>query len=297
MRVQKSRLANSRVFGAAALVLGVFGFLIIFHRLSCYVFEYDAEFSPVDYGRFNVLSFFTIQSNVFVYVYLIAAGLAAFGVRGADKVAHEPLVGAIATTYILVTGVVYTAGIPMGFTPPFTGHDAYHAMNSFIQVYFHMIIPPLMLILWFFPFADGRVKHSHAWLFAIYPLVYSVFSIMRGALGEMHFYPYPFYKAEFIWSVFSSAPVNYAAAYVLMSLVLAVGLMLFVGIGRLAISVNDRMTDKFFGGDPGLSANIPSPARLTSSLFDLRFCATSSCSSCRAAIFAAPTRRLLNLTF
>ena len=269
------------------------------------MFEYDAEFSPVDYGRFNVLSFFTIQSNVFVYVYLIAAGLAAFGVRGADKVAHEPLVGAIATTYILVTGVVYTAGIPMGFTPPFTGHDAYHAMNSFIQVYFHMIIPPLMLILWFFPFADGRVKHSHAWLFAIYPLVYSVFSIMRGALGEMHFYPYPFYKAEFIWSVFSSAPVNYAAAYVLMSLVLAVGLMLFVGIGRLAISVNDRMTDKFFGGDPGLSTNIPPPpftkppppSHFTFSLFNLRFCATSSCSSRRAANFAAPMRRLLNLTF
>lgn len=246
MQAQKSRLAKSKIFGTAAVVLGVFGFLVIIHRLSCYVFEYDAEFSPVDYGRFNVLSFFTIQSNVFVYVYLIAAGLAAFGVKGAEKIAHEPLVGAMATTYILVTGVVYTAGIPMGFTPPFTWYDAYHAMNSFIQVYFHMIIPPVMLILWFFPFADKRVRHSDVWYFAVYPLVYSVFSIMRGALGEMHFYPYPFYKPEFIWSLFSSAPVNYAAAYVLMALVLAVGLMLFVGIGRLTILINDKTTDKLF---------------------------------------------------
>lgn len=244
--IKKSKLAQNKIFGAAAVLLGVFGFLVIIHRLSCYVFEYDAQYSPVDYGRFNVLSFFTIQSNVFVYIYLIAAGLAAFGVKGAEKIAYEPLVGAMATTYIVVTGVVYTAGIPMGFTPPFEWYDAYHAMNSFIQVYFHMIVPPLMLVLWFFPFTDKRIKHSSVWYFAIYPLVYSVFSIIRGALGKMHFYPYPFYRPEFIWSLFSSDTVNYAAAYALMALVLAAGLMLFVGIGRAIVLVNDRMISVFF---------------------------------------------------
>lgn len=247
--VKKSKLAQNKIFGAAAVLLGVFGFLVIIHRLSCYVFEYDAQYSPVDYGRFNVLSFFTIQSNVFVYIYLIAAGLAAFGVKGAEKIAYEPLVGAMATTYIVVTGVVYTAGIPMGFTPPFEWYDAYHAMNSFIQVYFHMIVPPLMLVLWFFPFTDKRIKHSSVWYFAIYPLVYSVFSIIRGALGKMHFYPYPFYRPEFIWSLFSSDTVNYAAAYALMAFVLAAGLMLFVGIGRAIVLVNDRMISVFFAPD------------------------------------------------
>ena len=95
MQVQKSGLARSKLFGTAAAVLGVFGFLVIAHRLSYYIYEYDDEFSPVDYGRFNILSFFTIQSNVFVYIYLIAAGLAAFGVKKAEKIAHEPLVGAM----------------------------------------------------------------------------------------------------------------------------------------------------------------------------------------------------------
>ena len=246
MKACKSKLATNKVFGVAAILLGVFGFLIIIHRLSHYVYEYDPEFSPVDYGSFNILSFFTIQSNVFVYVYLIAAGLAAFGVKAGEKVAHSPLVGAMATTYILVTGVVYTAGIPMGFTPPFEWYDSYHAMNSFIQVYFHMIIPPVMLVLWFFPFADRQVKPRYAWYFAIYPLVYSVFSIIRGTVGKMHFYPYPFYRPEFIWSLFSDAPVNEAAAYVLMALVLVVGLMLFVGIGRLMIFINDRAAARVF---------------------------------------------------
>ncbi len=251
MSVKQSRLAKSKLFGAAAMLLGIFGFLVIIHRLCCYVYEYDAEFSPVDYGRFNVLSFFTIQSNVFVYIYLICAGLAAFGVKRAGKLAYEPVVGAMATTYILVTGVVYTAGIPMGFTPPFTWHDSYHAMNSFIQVYFHMIIPPLMLILWFFPLTDKRAAHRDVWWFALYPLAYSVFSIIRGAVGKMHFYPYPFYRPEFIWSLFAgSAEVDYGLAYFLMALVLVVGVMLFVGIGRLMMLINDTMVKRMFWQPP-----------------------------------------------
>ena len=246
MQIPLSKLAKSKVFAVAAMLLGVFGFLVIIHRLSHYVYEYDAEFSPVDYGAFNILSFFTIQSNVFVYVYLIAAGLAAFGVRWAGRVAHQPLVGAMATTYILVTGVVYTAGIPMGFTPPFEWHDSYHAMNSFIQVYFHMIVPPVMVVLWFFPLSDRQVKPSYSWYFAVYPLVYSVFSIVRGAVGAMHFYPYPFYRPEFIWSLFSSSEVSLAGAYILMAIVLAAGLMLFVAIGRLMIFINRKRTAAVF---------------------------------------------------
>lgn len=225
------------------MILGVFGFLIIIHRLCYYKFEYDEKFSPVDYGKFNILSFFTIQSNVFVYVYLICAGLASFGVKCAKKVAYNPLVGAMATTYILVTGLVYTAGIPMGFTPPFQWGDSYHAMSSFIQVYFHMIIPPFMVILWFFPFTNKRINHKTVWFFAIYPFVYSIFSIIRGAVGDMHFYPYPFYRPEFIWSLFSKGAINYPLAYFLM---FVVGMLLFIGIGRLLILANDKMVDKQF---------------------------------------------------
>ena len=103
MQIHQSKLAKNKIFGTLAIILGVFGFLIIIHRLSYYIFEYDEKFSPVDYGKFNILSFFTIQSNVFVYVYLICVGLASYGVKGAGKVAYNPLVGAMATTYILVT--------------------------------------------------------------------------------------------------------------------------------------------------------------------------------------------------
>ena len=83
-------------------------------------------------------------------------------------------------------------------------------------------------------------------VFAIYPFVYSIFSIIRGAVGDMHFYPYPFYRPEFIWSLFSKGAINYPLAYFLMFVVLVLGMLLFIGIGRLLILANDKMIDKQF---------------------------------------------------
>ena len=42
---------KSRAFGAFLLIIGVFGVLVIMHRLSYYVYEYDPKWAPVDYGK------------------------------------------------------------------------------------------------------------------------------------------------------------------------------------------------------------------------------------------------------
>lgn len=53
--VQKlNPVAKNKIVGAVLMVLSVFGFLIIAHRLSYYVFEYDAQYSPIDYGKYNI---------------------------------------------------------------------------------------------------------------------------------------------------------------------------------------------------------------------------------------------------
>lgn len=54
---QREQTCKNKAFGVFLTILGVFGFLIIIHRLCYYKFEYDAKFSPVDYGKFNILSF------------------------------------------------------------------------------------------------------------------------------------------------------------------------------------------------------------------------------------------------
>ena len=85
-----NKIASCKPIGAVLLVLSVFEFLIFTHRLCYYVFEYDLQYSPIDYGRFNILSYFTVQSNFFADVYLFFAGLGIFGVRKPQKlkIAH-----------------------------------------------------------------------------------------------------------------------------------------------------------------------------------------------------------------
>ena len=236
-----NKLYSNKFFGAILLIMGIFSSLIIIHRLAHYVYEYDPEFSPINYGRFNILSFFTVQSNIFVCIYLILMALAVFGIRKAQKIAFNPMIGALVTTYIFVTGLVYCCGIPLGFTPPFQWDTAHHSMQSFIQVYHHIIVPPLMVLLWLFPASDRKIRYVKCWSFTIYPLIYSVFSVLRGAFFKPTFYPYPFYEPSFFWNMFlKDKPIRLFQAYLLMIPITLVALMLFVIVAVILILIHNK---------------------------------------------------------
>lgn len=234
-------LYQKKLFGMLLLIIGVFGILVILHRLAHYVYEYDAQFSPIDYGRFNIISYFTVQSNIFVCGYLLTMSAAVFGNKHAQKIAFNPMLGTMVTTYIVLTGLVYCCGIPLGFTPPFKWDNPTHAMSSFIQVFHHMIIPPFMLILWLFPASNKKVSYKSVWLIGIYPLVYSVFSIVRGAVSDPTFYPYPFYQPTFFWEMLlGDRPLNLPLAYLLMLPALIAGIMLFVMVGMIIAFIHNK---------------------------------------------------------
>lgn len=230
-------LYKNKWFGVLLLAVGIFCTLIIFHRLAHYVYEFDPKFSPIDYGRFNFILFFTVQSNIFVCFYLLTSAAAVFGNIKAQKIAFNPMLGVMVTTYIVITGLVYCCGIPLGFTPPFKWDNPTHFMLSFIQVFHHMIVPPFMLMLWFFPASDKKISYKKIWLVGIYPLVYSIFSIARGAFSDPVFYPYPFYQPEFFWKMlFGEKELNLMLAYVILFAALLAGIMIFV-IFALVLSV------------------------------------------------------------
>lgn len=238
---QIAPLYKNKLFGICLLILGIFSVLVIVHRLVHYVYEFDPKYSPIDYGRFNILSFFTVQSNIFVCFYLLVTAFAVFGNARAQKIAFSPMLGALVTTYILITGVVYCCGIPLAFTTPYQWDTPTHSMLSFIQVYHHMIIPPLMLVLWFFPATGEKIPYKKVWLFAIYPLVYSAVSIVRAAVVKPTFYVYPFYNPAFFWEMlFKDKPMQLLPAYLLMIPILLVAMLLFVGTAALLIFIRNR---------------------------------------------------------
>lgn len=234
-------IAKNKVLGAILLCLSIFGFLIIAHRLSYYVYEYDPQYSPIDYGKYNILSYFTVQSNFFAYVYLLFAGLGMLGVKKAQKIGFNSTIGALVTVYVLVAGITYCAGIPMGMTPPFKWDNPTHSMSSFIQVYYHMIMPVVVLLLWLFPFVNDKIGKRCLVISGIYPLVYSIFSMVRGAISEPTYYPYPFYDPTFIWTTFmKDKPINLAGAYAIIMCLLVVGISLFVGITAIIALIHNK---------------------------------------------------------
>ncbi len=233
--------AKNKALGVLLLILSVFGFLIFAHRLSYYVYEYDPQYSPVDYGKYNILSYFTVQSNFFCYVYLLFAALGILGCKKAQKIGFNPTFGALITVYVLIAGITYCGGIPLGMTPPSKWDTAAHSMSSFIQIYYHMIMPVVVLALWFFPFTNQKIGKKCLALSGIYPLVYSVFSIIRGAYSNPQYYPYPFYNPEFIWSLFfGDSPVNLPAAYAIIAVLLIFGILLFMGVTAVMVWVHNR---------------------------------------------------------
>ena len=141
MSEKHSSASKSKLLGTVLLILALFGFFVFIYRLCYYHYEYDPQYSPVDYGKYNILSYFTVQSNFFAYVYFLCAALSIFGVKKAEKIGFNPYIGALVTVYVLVAGITYCAGIPMGLTPPFKWDTPAHSMSSFIQVYYHMIFP------------------------------------------------------------------------------------------------------------------------------------------------------------
>ena len=229
---------KNKVFGALVLLMALIALGVIILRICCYQFEYDPKYYTVDYGRFNFFSYFTVQSNLYVCFYLFCLAFAVFGSAWAKRIAFNPMVRLTVMTYILVTGVVYCSGFPLGMSPPLFWDNFQHAMLASVQVLHHMIMPTFVFILFLFPSTNTKIKNRKLPLVAVYPLVYSIFSIVRGALFDPPFFPYPFFKPEFYWNILCKGrEMNLPVAYLIMIPFVLVGICLFpliaLGLAKL----------------------------------------------------------------
>ena len=238
----KQPVTKNKAVGVLLLTVALFGFAVFVYRLTCYVYEYDAQFYPVDHGRFNILSYFTVQSNFFAYVYFLFAGLGILGVKKTERIGFHSGVATLVTLYVVVAGAVYCGGIPFGFAPPFTWDTPYHRMTVVIQIFYHMVMPVLALALYCFPFRNDKLGARTVLLSAVYPVVYSVVSVVRGRVVVPSYYPYPFFDPDFVWrALFKDRPVNYTAAYALIgAAVLVLGCGAFMGLAALLVKLHNK---------------------------------------------------------
>lgn len=135
----------------------------------------------VERGSFNALNFFsyfTILTNIFVFLTLIVSAIAlAHGVN--DKISS---IRSAATVYILLVGV--------GFSILLSGLDGItFAAVPWDNTVLHYIIPLAVL----FDFIYDRplkTDFNKALTWLVFPLTYLIYALMRGIVTG--WYPYPF---------------------------------------------------------------------------------------------------------
>lgn len=141
----------------------------------------------------NFLSFFTILSNILAMVALaIAAALTLRpGRRDAPAPAWLATLLLCATTYMLVTGIVYNTllrgiELPQGSTVGWS--------NEML----HVIAPLIMLADLLFAPRPRRLPWGSLLLVAAFPIAWAVYTLVRAnlviapATGNAWWYPYPF---------------------------------------------------------------------------------------------------------
>ncbi len=129
----------------------------------------------------NLLSFFTIESNIFAAVVFAVAGFTAL--RGLRYPQMAMWRGA-ATVYMVTTGITYVVLL--------SGNEA--AIDStipWVNLTLHYVMPLIVALDWLLapssldrPYAQILVR----WL--AFPFGYLVYSLLRGA--SINWYPYPF---------------------------------------------------------------------------------------------------------
>jgi len=124
----------------------------------------------------NYFSFFTIQSNLIGAAVLLIGAIA---MPGASR--SWDLVRGAAAIYLILTGVVYNTLL--------TGVDV-QTSQQWVNNVMHRIIPIVMLIDFLIVPLAHRIRWREALVWSIYPLLYLVYSLIRGPIVD--WYPYPF---------------------------------------------------------------------------------------------------------
>lgn len=127
------------------------------------------------YSMTNYFSYFTIQSNILGVLVLLIGGLRDPGSRG-----WQVLRGA-ATLYLVITGIIYAVLLA----------DIDVQMDGlWTNTALHKVMPIVIFVDWLLVPAAISLSVRLIGSLLIYPILYGVYSLIRGEIVD--WYPYPF---------------------------------------------------------------------------------------------------------
>jgi hypothetical protein len=200
---------NSRDIAIMRLTLAVVAIAGLVGQVSIFV----ARQLPLA----NLFSYFTVQANILAIVLLLI--LAYFGFSGLSQESLKPYRGAV-TLYLVIVGIVYFF---------FLRGTNDQATLPWVNAIMHYIVPLGMLTDWliFPPLGVLELKRALKWL--IYPIMYVVYSLIRGYITG--WYPYAFLDPTII-------------GYVLVFAATIILAVICLGIIRLLLLARNKIQGK-----------------------------------------------------
>lgn len=128
----------------------------------------------------NFFSFFTIQSNLVAALLLVVVG--AYVLLGKSGRTAAYLRGAL-TLYMTMTGIIYVL-LLAGY------EQALQTTIPAVNIILHYIMPVVILADWLVFPPEKKLSFRIALVWLAYPLLYLVYSLIRGSITD--WYPYPF---------------------------------------------------------------------------------------------------------
>lgn len=166
-----------KILAVIGAILGWFAvitqfYLIIVNR------KYSVAFTVV-----NFFSFFTILTNILTAICFTFSAIKP-KLRITEFLTKPTSLTAV-TVYITLVGLVYNIILRFIWNP--------QGLEMVVDELLHSVIPVLFIIFWliFVPKGGHEWKGVFKWL--IYPLIYLVYTLIRGSMTG--YYPYPFLNA------------------------------------------------------------------------------------------------------
>jgi hypothetical protein len=131
----------------------------------------------------NFFSFFTILCNLLIAVCTFSVAFipnSKLGLFFSNLSVQTSI-----ALYIFIVAVVYNLVL--------RGIVQLIGWNIFLDNMLHVVIPVLYLLYWFFYRQKGQLKWENGFYWVAFPLLYLVYSLIRGAI--VGWYPYPFLNA------------------------------------------------------------------------------------------------------
>jgi hypothetical protein len=133
---------------------------------------------PVAGHLIDYFSFFTIETNL-----LVALALTIFCARPqAEQFFTRPSVTSALVVYIIVVGVVYAVLLRNLWHP--------HGLQLLADMVLHDAIPFLYPIYWLAFLPKGSLRWSDPAWWLVYPVLYFLYSMLRGAAYGIYLYPF-----------------------------------------------------------------------------------------------------------